>query len=374
MKKTIALLTSISMLFCSVPVFPVTAADTPGETYFLVADRNDNRAILFDLKKDENNPYGYNSYEISDWSTGERRYTAASADWDVGDILLYTGGYSYTELPSPNSNYFIMKEDGSFEEVGVLPDTLQDAVQKDENGCFLYKGDDDATAALVACLKIPEPTEATELPGYPDCLPELINLTTEATEQTDPTEPATITMEEDVPVFVHPRYVVLDKTESFLYLIRFPFEATDREFHSNGIYLPTYVLYNEGVFTETFEQADPGDMLELRDGDLGSTEKSCWNYFILPSDPEDVGHFEWVGNLLGEEAYADNVTEWHSEKHLVFTSKEGSRYVVVANENDYPSFVPENELTEMPTDPTEESVTWTEPVTTAKFCIRVVDA
>ena len=313
MKRTIAILTSISMLLCSVPAFPVTARQPSKGTYFLVADKNDNRAILFDLVKEKGNPYGYNSYEISDWSTGEGRYTAASADWDVGDILLYTGDYSYTELPSPNSNYFIMKEDGSVEEVGVLPDTLQDAVQKDENGCFLYKGDDDATAALLAELS--GRIAATE-PTMPDPLPD--------------------------PTYYKQDYVVLDKIGSVLYLLEYPCNVTTAAYEDNGANLPTYILKDDDpLFKDIIEQAEWGDIIEYTGTSLISTCLNCWNTLGRDGTPPDDETFVKKGSLLTDN---DHVTEVDGERYLAFTSSDQARYLVI-RKNGRPSFVPETDLT-----------------------------
>ena len=48
--------------------------------------------------------------------------------------------------------------------------------------------------------------------------------------------------------------------------------------------------------------------------------------------------------MLTDETYADNVTEWRSEKHLAFTSTEGNRYLAITQEGAYPSFIPEDHL------------------------------
>ena len=431
MKRTIAILTSISMLLCSVPAFPVTARQPSKETYFLVADKNDNRAILFDLVKEKGNPYGYNSYEISDWSTGEGRYTAASADWDVGDILLYTGGYSYTDLPSPNSNYFIMKEDGSFEEVGVLPDTLQDAVQKDENGCFLYKGDDDATAALLAELSgriaatepatdPTEPTEPTEesvswteppttgsiriavvdaeteeplsgvligFPGgswvsdgtvfegtyqfgvYPDrvavlevptgyLLPDMVNYGTGHREiddgervdtifriprDPDATEP---TMPDPLPdpTYYKHDYVVLDKIGSVLYLLEYPCNVTTAAYEDNGANLPTYILKDDDpLFRSVIEEAEWGDIIEYTGTSLISTCLSCWNTLGRDGTPPDDETFVKVDSMLTNLDYIYNVTKWQGETYLRFNIGRDP-YLVIRNGDDKPSFVRESDL------------------------------
>ena len=144
------------------------------------------------------------------------------------------------------------------------------------------------------------------------------------------------------PVNTYHRYAVLSKTENCLYLIRFPVIATDCEFDKNGSSLQTYILSGVGEFAETCEQADPGDIIVYKNGGLDLTEKSCWNYISRPTD--DQGHFEEVGNLLTDAAYADNVTEWNGEKHLAFTSTEGNRYLVITQEGAYPSFIPEDHL------------------------------
>ncbi|MCR4647291.1 MAG: dockerin type I repeat-containing protein, partial [Oscillospiraceae bacterium] len=54
--------------------------------------------------------------------------------------------------------------------------------------------------------------------------------------------------------------------------------------------------------------------------------------------------FTETGSFFTDEQYADYLTEWHGEKHLVLTSVEGTRYVVFTAAYEYPSFFPEHYL------------------------------
>ncbi|MCR4646244.1 MAG: dockerin type I repeat-containing protein, partial [Oscillospiraceae bacterium] len=137
-----------------------------------------------------------------------------------------------------------------------------------------------------------------------------------------------------------------------LYVLEIPFEGADKDFNNNGYLLPVYTITDtkDTLFAPLCAEAEIGDVITYYGSTLSDYGKWEPMWESMYREPDVKGNyaaedtFTVTGSFFTDEQYADYLTEWHGERHFVFTSTEGSRYVVFTAAYEYPSFFPERYL------------------------------